>query len=100
MPPSDLHRATEAAARRRRVLATGTRRRATVIATRRTGRKIGTAPVHELDLELDTGDVITVVEPVPLASSRLVVAGASLSVAVASSDVEDAAVDWWASAIG
>ena len=101
MTPSDLHRATEAAARRQHVLATGSRRRATVVGVRRTGVTIGTAPVHELDLELDGGDVLTVVEPVPLASTRFAVAGAVVTVVVASPLLEaDAVVDWWASAAG
>jgi len=101
MSPSDLQRATEAAARRQHVLATGARCRATVLAARRTGITIGTAPVHELDLELDTGQRITVLEPVPLTSARLAVAGASVTVVVTSRSLEDSAVvDWWTSASG
>ena len=101
MAPSDLHRATEAAARRQHVLETGTRRRATVMAARRTGATIGTAPIHALDLELDTGERISVVEPVPLTAARLAVAGASVTVVVASPAHDaGAVVDWWASAPG
>ena len=101
MAPSDLHRATEAAARRQHALATGARRRATVVAARPTGVTIGTTPVHELDLELETGQRITVLEPVPLTSARLAVAGASVTVVVAPPSLEETAVvDWWASAAG
>jgi hypothetical protein len=97
-PSHNLRRASSEAARRRRLADIGVPGRAMVLGVRSTGRLDGTAPLLELDLEVeDPGGGpschVTVVQAVPLVLSARVSPGAWLEVLV---DVTtgDAVVEW------
>lgn len=97
-PASELRRAAEAAARRRRVRATGRRAAATIIAVRRLAVVEGAVTHVELDLDVrfersGPRRRVTVTEALPVVLARQAQPGTQLDVVVGVDD-DELVIEW------